>query len=336
MTSDAGPAAPAQAPPPPDRPRRPRQIRDRPGGLDRIFTAMTTSAGLLVLGLLALIGFFLLLRAQPALQQAGWRFFTTVEFTTSGVEPVFGVLGLAFGTVVVAVIALSVAVPVSVLCALFITDYTRPRLRSSLTGLVDLLAAVPSLLYGLWGFAFLNPQLSQLSGWLTANLGWFPLFRTGDNALLQSSFFIAGLVVSLMILPIITSVMREVLSQAPPSEKEAALALGGTRWGMVRAVVLPFGRGGIIGASMLGLGRALGETIAVALLLPQIPVITLRILENEGSTIAGYIARNVGAGALTSSALLAAGLVLFAFTLLTNLGASVVISRSRSGAGVDA
>lgn len=336
MTSDAGLDAPAEGAAPEGRPRRPRRIQDRQGGADRAFALSTLSAAVIVLVLLALIGFFLLLRAQPAFEVAGWRFFTTVSFSDATQTPVYGVLGLAFGTVVVAVIALTVAVPVSVLCALFITDYTSPRLRSSLTGVVDLLAAIPSLLYGLWGLAFLDGQLSLLARWVADNASWIPLFRTSEDALLQRSFFIAGLVVSLMILPIITSVVREVLAQAPPGEKEAALALGGTRWGMVRSVVLPFGRGGIIGASMLGLGRALGETIAVTLLLPQIPEITFRFLENRGSSIAGYIASRVGAAELTTSALLAAGLVLFAFTLLTNLGASVVIARSRSGAGVDA
>lgn len=317
-------------------PVAPRRISDRPGGADRLFGLTTTGSGLFVLLLLALIGVFLLLQSLPALRYSGLSFFTDVTWQETTTTPRFGVLGMVYGTLVVGVIALAVALPVSVLCALFITEYTSPRARSSLVGLVDLLAAVPSLLYGLWGLVFLVPQLVPLSRWLTDNLGWIPVFRTDDGAQLVNSYFIVGLVVALMVLPIITSVVREVLAQAPAGEKEAALALGGTRWGMVRTVVLPFGRGGIIGGAMLGLGRALGETIAVALLLPQIPLVSGRILENQGSTIAGFIARNAGANPLSASALLAAGLVLFVMTLLTNLAASVVISRSRSGAGVDA
>src|SRR5262249_13233438 len=146
-------------------------------------------------------------------------------------------------------------------------EYASARQRKWLVGIVDLLAAVPSLLFGIWGFLFLTGYITPISQWLTDHLGFIPLFATDDGASLTGSIFIAGLVVSLMVLPIITSVVREVFAQTPPGEKEAALALGGTRWGMIRTVVFPYGRGGIIGGSMLGLGRALGETIAVALLL---------------------------------------------------------------------
>jgi phosphate transport system permease protein len=147
--------------------------------------------------------------------------------------------------------------------------------------------------------------------------------------------FIAGIVVALMTLPIVASVVREVFTQVPPGEKEAALALGGTRWGMIRSVVLPFGRGGIIGGSMLGLGRALGETIAVTLLLPQIPIVSVKILQNGGATVSGFIANRSGADSFTVSGLMAAGLVLFVITLGVNMVASVIVSKSRSGAGVE-
>lgn len=201
---------------------------------------------------------------------------------------------------------------------------------------MDLLAAIPSLLYGLWGFSFLRPYITPLSEWMTSNLGWFPLFSTKPGAVLFNSMFVAGLVVSLMVIPITTSVIREVFTQTPAGEKEAALALGSTRWGMVRTVVLPFGRGGIVGGSMLGLGRALGETIAVSLLLPQVPVVTSHLLEFGGATISGFIANNAGMSGIGLNGLMAAGLVLFVFTLATNFTASVIISRSRSGVGVDA
>ncbi len=304
--------------------------------VDRVFAQVTRGAGLAVLAILLLIAVFLVDQAYPALRASGWSFLATVEFSTVSRPPVLGVLGLLIGTITVATIAVSIAIPVSVLTALFITDIAGARMRSLMMALVDLLAALPSLLYGLWGFAFLSPKLPPLTGWLSDHLGFIPFLRVDQGAPLISSYFIAGLVVSLMTLPIITSIVREVFSQVPPGEKEAALALGSTRWGMLRAVVIPFGRGGIVGGSMLGLGRALGETIAVSLLLPQVPSQVVHIFQYGGSTIAGFIANNTGVSGLSLSGLLAAGLVLFAFTLVTNFIASIIISRSRSGAGVDA
>ena len=323
-------ALPRPEPPSPVR----RAIADLPSRADRAFRRITTGAGLAMLAILVVIGFFLIYRSGPAFDASGFGFFTTVKFDAA--NGMLGVLGLLYGTVVVALIAICVAVPLSILAALYITEYAGGRLRGFLTGLVDLLAAIPSLLYGLWGFSFLGPQVVPVSAWLTDNFGWFPPFAHQDNTLFLNSMFIAGLIVSLMVLPITTSVIREVFSQTPPGEKEAALALGSTRWGMVKTVVLPFGRGGIIGGSMLGLGRALGETIAVSLLLPQVPQITTHVLQFGGATISGFIANNSGASGLALSGLMAAGLVLFVFTLVTNFTASVIISRSRSGAGVDA
>ncbi|WP_033289208.1 phosphate ABC transporter permease subunit PstC [Amycolatopsis jejuensis] len=315
-------------------PPGPLTIADLPSRADRLFSRVTSGAGLSVLALLIVIGFFLIYRSVPAFEASGFGFFSTIGFDAASGQ--LGVLGLLYGTVVVALIAVAFAVPLSVLAALFISDYASPRTRGFLTGLVDLLAAIPSLLYGLWGFSFLRPFITPLSEWMTTNLGWFPLFATKPGAVLFNSMFVAGLVVSLMVIPITTSVIREVFTQTPPGEKEAALALGSTRWGMVRTVVLPFGRGGIIGGSMLGLGRALGETIAVSLLLPQVPQLTTHLLEFGGATISGFIANNAGMSGLGLNGLMAAGLVLFAFTLATNFTASVIISRSRSGAGVDA
>jgi phosphate transport system permease protein len=226
-------------------------------------------------------------------------------------------------------------VPFGTIAALCITEYASPKLRRYLTGLVDLLAAIPSLIFGLWGFLFLGPQVVPLSRWLTDHLGWIPIFKTDPGARLTGSMFIAGIVVALMVVPIVASVVREVFGQTPPGEREAALALGSTRWGMIRAVVLPYGTGGIIGGAMLGLGRALGETIAVALLLPQVPEITVKILQNGGATVSGFIALRAGGDSFTVSGLMAAGLVLFLMTLATNMIASVVVARSRSGAGVE-
>src|SRR5262249_18129640 len=190
-------------------------------------------------------------------------------------------------------------------------------------------------LFGIWGFLFLSPKIVPLSEWLTTHLGFIPFFATDKGARLTGSMFIAGIVVSLMTVPIVASVVREVFAQTPPGEKEPAPALGSTRWGMIRAVVLPYGKGGIVGGAMLGLGRALGETIAVALLLPQVPQVTVKILQNGGATVSGFIAQRAGGDAFTVSGLMAAGLVLFVVTLATNMVASVVVSRSRSGQGVE-
>lgn len=321
------------SPPEPAAGRRPVDVPSRP---DRVFDRLSTASGVAVLLLLVLIAVYLFVQALPAFRYAGWSFFTTVEFRTSTLPPVLGVLGLITGTIVVGVVAVVIAVPVSVLTALFITDYAGARLRSLMVGLVDLLAAIPSLLYGLWGFSFLSDKIPPVSRFLSDTFSFLPFARVDEGSQLISSYFIAGLVVSLMTLPIITSVTREVFAQAPQGEKEAALALGSTRWGMIRQVVLPFGKGGVVGGSMLGLGRALGETIAVSLLLPQLPIPGVHLFEYGGATTAGYIATNNGASGLGLSGLLAAGFVLFLFTLVTNSTAAVVIARSRSGAGVDA
>jgi len=318
-------------------PRRvPRVIVDDPSRADRSFNRVTMASGLFVLVLLTLVGLFLLLQSRDALEVTGpLQFLTRIEWRTDVQPPRVGVLGLITGTVLVALVAVAIAIPLSIGTALFITEYASAKGRKFLVALVDLLAAVPSLLFGIWGFLFLTDQVLPLSKFLTEHFGWIPLFATEPGADLSGSIFIAGIVVALMVLPIIVSVVREVFSQTPPGEKEAALALGGTRWGMIRTVVLPYGRGGIVGGSMLGLGRALGETIAVTLLLPQVPEVSRQILQNGGATISGFIANRAGADAFTASGLMAAGLVLFLITLATNMMASVVVARSRSGVGVD-
>jgi phosphate transport system permease protein len=316
--------------------RVPRMVTDDPARADLWFNRITLASGATVLALLAMVGVFLFLRSRTALSESGLiPFLTRVGWRTDVHPARIGVLGMLSGTVMVAIVAMMIAVPFGVIAALFITEYSSLRTRRYLTALVDLLAAIPSLLFGIWGFLYLSGQVVPLSAWLSRHFGWIPIFATSQGARLTGSVFIAGIVVSLMTLPIVASVVREVFAQVPPGEKEAALALGGTRWGMIRTVVLPFGRGGIIGGSMLGLGRALGETIAVALLLPQVPQLSSRILQNGGATVSGFIARRAGSDDFTTSGLMAAGLVLFLMTLATNMVASVVVARSRSGAGVE-
>lgn len=328
---------------PPDVPLdTPRRIAVRRTRVDLAYRWTTRLAACAVLALLGAIGLYLLRRGYDAIHQAGWSFLT--EDTWSPAHGTFGVKGLLVGTVLVAAVALVVAVPIALTGALFITEYAPPRLRRTLTSLVDLMAAVPSIVYGLFGFFLLQPQLIPVSRWLAENLGFVPVFevrklegttRYADGQF-ASSLFIAGVVVSCMVIPICCAVMREVFAQAPQGEKEGALALGATRWGVIRAVVLPFGRGGIVGGVMLGLGRALGETIAVAIVLSFDTGFTIRMLDGHGSTISTLIILKFGeANEFALSALMAAGLALFTMTLTVNLAAGWVISKSRSGAATD-
>jgi phosphate transport system permease protein len=317
-------------------PERRRQVRSRPAGADLVFAAVTRTAATFVLVIMGLIGLFLLLRSLQAWRQAGVSFLTQQEwFPDVGV---FGISAILLGTVLIALVALVVAVPVAFGAAIYITEYAPPALRRPLISLVDLMAAIPSIVYGLWGFFFLQPRIISVSRWLSIHAGWFPPFTvTGRQASsYTSSTFIAGLVVSLMVLPIVCSLMREVFAQAPVGEREAALALGGSRWGVIRTVVLPFGRGGMVGATMLGLGRALGETVAVYLILSPIFTRSTHVLQTGGNSIAALIAtRFQESSSFGISALMAAGLVLFLLTLVVNALASVVVARSRSGAATE-
>lgn len=323
----------------------PRPVRSRPTGADRIFRGTARTAAVSVLVIMGMIALFLFLRAVPALRSAGAGFLTEQEWQVAA--GVFGIAAALTGTVLIAAVALTIAVPVALATALFISEYAPRRMRRPLISLIDLMAAVPSIVYGLWGFFFLQPRIIDLSRWLSDHLGpAVPFLRVEglndgsavDLNTLTSSTFIAGVVVAMMVVPIACSVMREVFSQAPPGEREAAIALGSTQWGMIRTVVLPFGRAGIIGGVMLGLGRALGETIAVLLIISLAFDVgpLLRILQGNGNSISALIAsRYQEASDLNISALMAAGLVLFLITLAVNALASVIISRSRSGTATE-
>jgi phosphate transport system permease protein len=315
---------------------RPANVRSRADQSYRIFAR---AGGGLTLALMALIGLFLVIRSWSALRVAGFGFFTRSVWQPG--QGAFGVWAALLGTFLIAIIALAIAVPVAICSALYVTEYAPARLRRPLTSFIDVLAAIPSLIYGLWGRAFLQPRAILLSRWLGSHLGFIPFFHTQNAESVASypaSTFIAGLVVALMVVPICTAVMREVFSQAPPGEKEGALALGGTKWGVIRTVVLPFGRGGIIGGSMLGLGRALGETIAVTLLIsPNFdPHSLTHVLQTGGNSIASLIAlRWSESTTFGISALMAAGLTLFVVTLVVNAIASIIVARSRSGAATE-
>ncbi|MGA5817159.1 phosphate ABC transporter permease subunit PstC [Kitasatospora sp. NPDC094028] len=340
MTAAAEPAAPyggSASGRPDDGPDQdvPRTIIVSATPGDRVFRGVLRTAGLSVFAIMGLIAFFLILRGTDALRAAGLGFLTEQKWQTAAHN--FGIGAVLPNGLLIAVIALVIAVPVALTTAVFISEYAPVRLRGLLISLVDLMAAIPSIVYGLWGLFFLQPRIIGFTRWLSNHLGDaipFLKVRTGDiSTSYTSSTFIAGVVVSLMIIPIVTSLSREVFSQAPQGEREGAYALGSTRWGMVRSVVLPFGKGGVIGAVMLGFGRAMGETIAVALIIsPSFKPMT-HILENGANSISALIALRFGeSDPVSLSALMAAGLVLFGLTLLVNVAAGFVINRSRSGA----
>jgi phosphate transport system permease protein len=331
-------------PPPDGDDDEPRAMHAPTRGGDRAFLGLLTGSGVSVLVVIAVIGGFLGVRAWQALRVAGWGFVTTQQWQPgvgTGGASRFGVAGIITGTVLIGVCAILMAVPPAFGVALYISEYAPPRLQRAFTSLVDLMAAIPSVVYGLWGFLFLEHRAVGVAHWMATYLGWIPLFKVDgarpDDPLAPmtvytASTFIAAMVVALMITPIVCSMMRESFSQAPLGEREGAYALGATRWGMIRMVVLPFGRGGIIGGTMLGLGRALGETIAVYMIISLVFQIQPHILQAGASSVAALIAAHYGtATSFELSALMAAGLALFLLTLVVNLIASSIIARSRSG-----
>jgi phosphate transport system permease protein len=322
-----------------DTPEAKRHFTSRFDPRDLAFRATVRGAGIVLLVVLGFIALFLSLRGFNALNQAGYTFFTESQWNPEG--GVYGIASVLTGTIEIAVTALCIGVPVAVLAAIYISEYAAPRFRKLLISLVDLMAAVPSILYGLWGVAFLQPKEIGVSRWLSDHASFIPFFKVdtdhADPGSFTSSHFMAGLVVGMMVIPICCSLSREVFSQAPQAEREAAYALGSTKWGMIRTVVLPFGKGGVIGAIMLSLGRALGETIAVVLIISPNFQVTLHVLEGGGNAISALIAlRNGDASPFALSALMAAGLVLFAFTLVINFLAAIIVNRSRSGASTEA
>ena len=319
---------------------RPRKIDSRAKGGDAAFALSLTAVGWFVVTVVGLIGLFLGYQLFPTIHHYGFSFFTTKSFEPGSRK--IGILAAMVGTIEIAIIALIVAFPLALCTALYITEYSPRWARSILVSTLDLLAAVPSVVWAALGFAFLVPNLTFVARWLNQWFGWMPWFsvKHGDPSAANfvqkdytQSAFTVGVIVALMVIPIAASVMRNVFSQAPIGEREAAAALGATNWGVIRTVVLPFGRGGIIGGTMLGLGRALGETIAVTLTVSLAFDVKIQVLANGAVTISQLVANDfadVNPGQL--HALLAAGFVLFLMVLIVNTLAGVVISRSRSGA----
>ncbi|PWR12128.1 phosphate ABC transporter permease subunit PstC [Micromonospora acroterricola] len=302
--------------------------RSRRFGAERAFRGLTLAAGTAVLVIIAAIAVFLVAKATPALRANTENFWTFEGWFPNDAEPKFGIGALAFGTVLTAALALLVAVPVALGIALYLSHYAPRRLGTALGFLIDLLAAVPSVVFGLWGREIFLKPVQDLSVWLNKYFSWIPLF--GGDGPFGKSILLGSLVLAIMVLPIITSLSREVFLQTPTANEEAALALGATKWETIRTAVLPYGRPGIIAAVMLGLGRALGETIALAMTLGITFGISFNLIENGGNSIAANIANTFGEANETGrGALIASGLVLFAITLIVNITARVIIYRRR-------
>ncbi|HEX6356851.1 phosphate ABC transporter permease subunit PstC [Actinophytocola sp.] len=300
-----------------------------------MFSASAKYAGVLILVVLAAVAAFLLIQGWPAISTPSAELARRVGFLDD--QSVFAYVGpLVFGTVLAALIALVIATPVAIGVALFISHYAPRRVASTLGYVVDLLAAIPSVVYGLWGGLWLMPRIYPFTEWLSNTFGWIPLFE-GPAANPARTILTAGVVLAVMVLPIITAVSREIFLQTPTLHEEAALALGATRWEMIRTAVLPFARSGIVSATMLGLGRALGETMAVAMVLSPGLLYSIFILKpGQQQNIAANIALEFPeASGLGVNVLIFTGLVLFVITLLVNMFARWIVSRRAEFSGAN-
>jgi phosphate transport system permease protein len=292
----------------------------RPG--DRIFSNSATIAAVTVLAILGGVALFLIIKSVPAVT-------ASASELPDGKTLVDYIAPLAFGTVIAAAVAVIVAVPLAVAVALFISHIAPRRIANPLAYIVDLLAAIPSIVYGLWGIFVLGPAIVPVLDWLADKLGFIPFFE-GPASVTGRTMLTAGLVLAVMILPIVSAIAREVFAQTPRRLEEGAFALGATRWEMIRMAVLPFGKSAVISGSMLGLGRALGETMAVTIILSVSGIVTFNLISQENPTpIAANIALKFPeSSGIDVNALIASGLVLFGITLVVNVIARLIISRS--------
>ncbi len=301
----------------------PSEFSGKRGYGDRIFHGLAIAAGSAIMVVLAAVFIFLAVRGQGGLHAATGLYAPYTSFWPYAA-------GLLFGTALVAVLAMLIATPLAIGVALFLSHYAPRRLSAPIAYVIDLLAAIPSVVFGLWGLTTVAPASEPIQRWLNDNLGWIPLF-SGNLSATGRTVFLASIVLAIMVLPITTAICREVFAQTPRLHEEAALALGATKWEMIRYAVLPHSRSGIIAGTMLGLGRALGETMAVLMVLnAQGPKVTFKILTtNNPATIASNIAQNFhGENVDIQVVLLATGLVLFVFTFLVNFGARWIVTRA--------
>ncbi len=314
----------------------PREITTQPRRSDQLFRTIVFAGGLSSLIILAAIAIFLGIRGFEILRNEGLRFITGYEWYSSinadglsGDQPsVYGIGAMLIGTLITAVIAVVIGVPIAVAAALYLNFYAPNAIRGTLVALIDLMAAFPSILFGLWGLNILMPSAEYWAKLIHKYLGFVPLFDVSAPVFTRSPF-VAGVVLAIMIIPIVTSVAREVFSQTPLDRIQAAYALGATKWSMIRAVVIPFGSSGVVGGAMLGLGRAMGETVAVFTVLNIVFQANFQILLGAGGNVASMIILKFGeASAEEIKALMAAGLILFLLTLLVNMIADLIVNRT--------
>jgi phosphate transport system permease protein len=314
----------------------PREITTKPRVSDKIFRGVVTSGGLFSLLILGFILIFLTYQGYDVLKSQGFGFITGSEWelVTDNLGDInykqskFGIAAMLIGTILCATIAVLIAVPISVLAALYLSFYAPAAVRKFLVAIIDLMAAFPSVLFGLWGFLVLMPSAEYWAKLLHKYLGFLPFFDMQVPVYAKSPF-VAGVVLAIMIIPIVTSISREIFGQTPLDRIQAAYALGATRWAMIKAVVIPYGRSGVVGGAMLGLGRAMGETVAVYTVLNIVYQINWQVLLGAGGNVASMILLKFGeAGEGETKALMAAGLVLFLLTLLVNSIADLIVKSS--------
>ena len=312
----------------------PREITTEPRRSDKVFRSVVTGGGLSSLLILGLIAIFLGYRGFEVLRQEGFGFIThsdwsiTTDDAGNVTESQFGLAAMLVGTILCALVAVVIAVPISIFSALFLNFYSPNLLKKFLIAIIDMMAAFPSILFGIWGFLVLMPSVEYWAKLIHRYLGFIPIFDMQVPVFTRSPF-VAGVVLAIMIIPIITSVSREVFAQAPLDRIQAAYALGATRWAMIKAVVIPYGRSGVIGGAMLGLGRAMGETVAVFTVLNIVFQVNWHVLLGAGGNVASLIILKFGdASPYEIKALMAAGLILFLLTLLVNASANFIVKRT--------
>jgi phosphate transport system permease protein len=309
-----------------------RNLLTKPAGADRVFNGILAGSSGTVLLILAAVVVFLCYKGYPALKEAGFGLITDKTWAPDNGQ--FWIMPLLVGSIAIALVSVIIAAPISIATALMINEYAPRRFKPVLTGVVDLLATVPSIVYGFWGLELVSGLQAAPAKWLADHAGFVPILRTPSPSFYVKSIFACSLICAVTIIPIITSISREVMAQAPRDVCEAALGLGGTRWGMVTEVILPFSRNGILGAILLGIGRGLGETFIVVLVLSSGNHLTTALLGPGGlGSIALQITENFVTGTpINKSALILLGLILFLTTLAVNIVARLVVERSSNNA----
>jgi phosphate transport system permease protein len=310
----------------------PREITTEPRFTDKVFRGIVTSGGLFSLVILSLIAFFLLYNGFAAIREAGFAFLTGFDWVDAipeeGQPASYGIGAMLYGTIVLGILAMIMGVPVAVGTALFLSYYAPEWIKKPMVVVVDVMAAIPSIVFGLWGYFVLMPHAEYWAKLIHKYLGFIPIFDMPAPVFTRSPF-IASIVLAIMIIPIITAVSREVFAQTPLERIQAAYALGATKWSMIKAVVFPYGRGGVIGGAMLGLGRALGETVAVYTVLNLVYDIRIEVLLSAGGSVASMIVNKFGeADQVELQALMAAGFILFLVTLGVNFLANYIINKT--------